>query len=141
MKTNLITRTSPSPLGTTSGRDSAAPSSDCAVSSRISGSTRPRQYTDINWVWRNLLTQGEREKLRTITQTEQLNLLSLAPGAAQAEVSTAGAEVVEVVFAPGDKVPHAEFGEGIVEQQIRDMVFCRFACGKRSPRVWEVHLT
>ena len=95
----------------------------------------------INWVWRNLLTQGEREKLRTVTQTEQLNLLSLVPAAAQAEVSTAGAEVTPVVFAPGDKVLHAEFGQGVVEQQIRDMVFCRFACGKRSPRVWEVRTT
>ena len=95
----------------------------------------------INWVWRNLLTQGEREKLRTVTQTEQLNLLSLAPGAVQAEASNQEAQVASVVFAPGDKVLHAEFGEGIVEQQLRDMVFCRFACGKRSPWVWDVRPT
>jgi putative DNA primase/helicase len=93
----------------------------------------------INWVWRHLLTQGEREKLRTVTQTEQLNLLSLAPDMPQAEASNQEAQVAPVVFAPGDKVLHAEFGEGIVEQQLRDMVFCRFACGKRSPWVWDVH--
>jgi hypothetical protein len=46
----------------------------------------------INCVWHNLLTQGEREKLRTVRQTEQLNLLSLAPVTVQAEVSTAGAD-------------------------------------------------
>ncbi len=85
----------------------------------------------INWVWHNLLTEGEREKLRALALTEQLDLLSLAPGA----------EAAQVVFAPGDKVFHAEFGEGIVEQQIRDMLFCRFACGKRSPWVWEVRTT
>jgi hypothetical protein len=33
-----------------------------------------------NWVWRNLLSEGEREKLRAIAKTEQLDLLSLAPG-------------------------------------------------------------
>ncbi|HAA31273.1 MAG TPA: hypothetical protein DCE56_30600, partial [Cyanobacteria bacterium UBA8553] len=77
------------------------------------------------------LTEGEREKLRALALTEQLDLLSLAPGA----------EAAQVVFAPGDKVFHAEFGEGIVEQQIRDMLFCRFACGKRSPWVWEVRTT
>jgi hypothetical protein len=57
------------------------------------------------------------------------------------EESTSGAEVAQAVevFAAGDKVLHAEFGEGIVEQQIGDMLFCRFGCGKRSPWAWEVH--
>jgi putative DNA primase/helicase len=84
-----------------------------------------------NWVWRNLLSEGEREKLRAIALTQQLDLLSLAPGT----------EAAQVVFAPGNKVLHAEFGEGIVEQQIGDTLFCRFACGKRSPCVWEVRTT
>jgi len=30
----------------------------------------------VNWVWRNLLTESERDKLRALAQTEQLNLLS-----------------------------------------------------------------
>jgi hypothetical protein len=93
-----------------------------------------------NWVWRNLLTDAERGKVSAIAQTEQLDLLSSAPGAAQVEESTSGAEVAQAVevFAAGDKVLHAEFGEGIVGQQIGDMLFCRFGCGKRSPWVWEV---
>lgn len=93
-----------------------------------------------NWVWHSLLTNAERGKVSAIAQTEQLDLLSSAPGAAQVEESIAGAEVAQAVevFAVGDKVLHAEFGEGIVEQQIRDMLFCRFGCGKRSPWAWEV---
>ena len=87
-----------------------------------------------NWVWRNLLTNAERGKVSAIAQTEQLDLLSSAPGAAQAEVA-------QVVFAPGDKVLHPEFGEGTVGQQIGNMLFCEFACGKRSPWVWEVRTT
>ena len=89
------------------------------------------------WVWHNLLTDGERKKLKAIANTEQLDLLSSAQ--VQVEESTAGAEVTQaVLFAPGDKIFHAELGEGIVEEQIRDMVFCQFACGKRSPWAWEV---
>jgi putative DNA primase/helicase len=84
-----------------------------------------------NWVWRSLLTNAERGKVSAIAQTEQLNLLSLA----------SGAEAAQVVFAPGNQVFHAEFGEGIVEQQIGDMLLCRFACGKCSPWVWEVRIT
>jgi hypothetical protein len=30
----------------------------------------------VNWVWRNLLTESQRDKLRALAQTEQLNLLS-----------------------------------------------------------------
>ncbi|MBD1930149.1 hypothetical protein H6F74_28590 [Trichocoleus sp. FACHB-90] len=47
------------------------------------------------------------------------------------------AQAVEV-FAPGDKIFHPEFGEGVVEEQIRDMLFCRFAYGKWLPWAWEV---
>lgn len=89
------------------------------------------------WVWRNLLTDAEREKLKAISKTEQLDLLSSAQ--VQVEESTTEAEVAQtVLFAPGDKIFHTEFGEGIVEEQIRDVVFCQFACGKRSPWVCEV---
>jgi hypothetical protein len=93
-----------------------------------------------NWVWRNLLTDAERGKVSAIALTEQLDLLSSAPGAAQVEESITGAELAQAVeeFASGDKIFHPEFGEGVVEEQIRDMLFCRFACGKRSPWAWEV---
>jgi hypothetical protein len=62
------------------------------------------------WVWHNLLTDGERKKLKAIANTEQLDLLSSAQ--VQVEESTAGAEVTQaVLFAPGDKIFHAELGE------------------------------
>jgi putative DNA primase/helicase len=93
-----------------------------------------------HWVWRNLLTNAERHKLRAIAKTEQLDLLSSALGAAHVEESTSGTELAQAVevFASGDKIFHPEFGEGVVEEQIRNMLFCRFACGKRSPWAWEV---
>ncbi|MEO8890251.1 MAG: DUF5906 domain-containing protein, partial [Coleofasciculaceae cyanobacterium] len=97
-----------------------------------------QEFSDrFKWVWKNLLTDAEREKLKAIAKTEQLDLLSSAQ--VQMEESTAGAEVTQtVLFAPGDRIFHAELGEGIVEQQIKDMLFCQFACGKRSPWAWEV---
>jgi hypothetical protein len=77
-----------------------------------------------NWVWRNLLTNVERGKVSAIAKTEQLDLLSSAPGAAHVEESTSGAELAQAVevFASGDKIFHPEFGEGVVEEQIQDML-------------------
>ncbi len=41
-------------------------------------------------------------------------------------------------FQPGQRVSHSELGEGTVEQQIGNMVFCVFSCGRRSPYAKEL---
>jgi hypothetical protein len=43
----------------------------------------------VNWVWRNLLTESQRDKLRALAQTEQLNLLSYGKSEKSPQVSQA----------------------------------------------------
>jgi hypothetical protein len=43
----------------------------------------------VNWVWRNLLTESQREKVRALAQTEQLNLLSYGKSEKSPQVSQA----------------------------------------------------